>query len=240
MQQQQTLELEDNVIAPEANIQNNLQKAIPIVPLKQWMLKYNDTIEKLGIGILHIDNLSPRDILLSKKCSNLNTSSNSYIRVYSLQDTHRMYIPDMPPRYLSLYRGNQFCVGLHTQDTFSDLDPSLSYYIRTYYHRSTTIIYSAIKLGDENNLLPFSKILVTERSTLDLTTPNFHYIGAKLTQKVDLDKYIDKLPLLKEDEHGIELYGNLITWLFDKYRSAYDINTRLIIDDILLDITTEN
>ena len=237
MQQQQVVELEE--ITPETSIQTNLQKVIPIIPLKQWILKYNDMVEKLGVSIVPIDNLSPRDILLSKKSNNPNTSSHRYIKLYSLQDTHRMNIPDMPPRYLSLYRGNQFCIGFHTQDSFGDLDPILSYYIKVYYHRSTTIIYNAIKLGDEINLLPFSKMIVKERSTLDLTIPNLHYIGTKLTQKVDIDKYVDKLPILKE-EHDIELYGHLITWLFDKYHSAYDINTQLTIDDILLDITTKN
>ena len=211
----------------------NLQKVIPIIPLKQWILKHVNEVENLGIKLLIVDDLSPHDVVLTKK-------SNKYSKVYSLQDTHKMNIPDMPPKNIILYRGNQYSIVFQTKDLFEDLDPSLTYYIRAYYHRSTTSLYSAIKLEKESNLLPFLKTVVKERSTLDLIAPNLHHIGNKLAQEPntdEMDKYIEKLQLLKSDRDGMFTYSHLIEWLFDKYRGAYDINTHITIDNILLEIT---
>lgn len=210
-------------------LKSELPKIVPVLTFKNWVHKYESDLNKYGVEIIQLKDIYNEDIVMSKK------ESNGRRRVYSLHDVHQVYIPDMTPINFFFYRGNLFRTTFKASNSF-ELEDEYDFYIRTYYYRSATLCNFSISLGDHQDLLPYHQKILKDRSMLFLESPDLHDIASALQAIPDVERYISKFSLLNEAKEKLFTNSHFIKWMFKKYSYAYDINTHVIIDNILLDV----
>lgn len=64
-------------------------------------------------------------------------------------------------------------------------------------------------------------------------------IAEILNKASNLESYFKKFPLIRKDAESLTTNRKFVNWLLDKYVSAYDMNTHVLIDDILLNIVLD-
>lgn len=155
-------------LMPMSNVQDSL-KVINIIPLKQYVIKYRELLRQNGLIIIEFDNISSNDIVISVANK---VSDDMPVKIYSLHDINRIYVPDMAPIEFAFYRGNLFKVICNLSQTFN-VDFESELVIRSYYYRSKTISNLCIKLDEMDKLLPYNQSIMNSRGYYRYNTPKY-------------------------------------------------------------------